>query len=61
MTGEKPQEWVKWSHLAEWCYNTSYHNSIKASPYEAIYGKGPRMHILARVEVPNLMCWKGVY
>lgn len=45
MTGDKPRDWVKWLLLAEWWYNTNYHSSIKASPYEVIYGKSPTMHL----------------
>ncbi|GJT80827.1 putative reverse transcriptase domain-containing protein [Tanacetum coccineum] len=30
--------WVKYLPLAEFSYNNSYHASIKAAPYEALYG-----------------------
>ncbi|WVZ14811.1 hypothetical protein V8G54_012377 [Vigna mungo] len=39
------QGWSKWLPLAEWWYNTTYHNSIKASPYEIVYGQTPRNHL----------------
>ncbi|GJW41164.1 putative reverse transcriptase domain-containing protein [Tanacetum coccineum] len=38
--------WVKYMPLAEFSYNNSYHSSIKAAPYEALYGRkcqSPRM------------------
>ncbi|GJU32212.1 putative reverse transcriptase domain-containing protein [Tanacetum coccineum] len=31
--------WVKHLPLAEFSYNNSYHASIKAAPYEALYGR----------------------
>nr|GFB03807.1 putative reverse transcriptase domain-containing protein [Tanacetum cinerariifolium] len=31
--------WVKHLPLAEFSYNKSYHTSIKAAPYEALYGR----------------------
>ncbi|GJY00584.1 putative reverse transcriptase domain-containing protein [Tanacetum coccineum] len=31
--------WVKHLPLAEFSYNNSYHTSIKATPYEALYGQ----------------------
>nr|GFC39623.1 putative reverse transcriptase domain-containing protein [Tanacetum cinerariifolium] len=31
--------WVKHLPLAEFSYNNSYHTSIKAAPYEALYGQ----------------------
>ncbi|GKF33005.1 putative reverse transcriptase domain-containing protein, partial [Tanacetum coccineum] len=31
--------WVKHLPLAEFSYNSSYHASIKAAPYEALYGQ----------------------
>ena len=40
-TSDKPKEWVKWLPWAEWWYNTSYHSSIKMTPFEAVYGQPP--------------------
>ena len=34
-----PQDWSKWLALVEWWYNTTYHNTIKFSPYEVVYGQ----------------------
>ena len=45
MFGDKPKEWLKYLPLAEWWYNTNFHSSIKASPYEIVYGKKPPMHL----------------
>jgi transposase InsO family protein len=30
--------WVKWLHLGEHCYNTTYHMSVGMSPFRALYG-----------------------
>ncbi|CAL9074791.1 unnamed protein product, partial [Musa textilis] len=30
---------TKWLPWAEWWYNTTYHSSIKCTPYEALYGR----------------------
>jgi hypothetical protein len=29
--------WVKWLHLGEYCYNTTYHMSIGMSPFQDLY------------------------
>nr|GEZ47544.1 putative reverse transcriptase domain-containing protein [Tanacetum cinerariifolium] len=42
--------WVKHLPLAECLYNNSYHASIKAAPYEALYGQKCR----------SSMCWAEV-
>lgn len=39
--GEKPKEWAKWLHWAEYSYNTSPHLSTKVSPFTIVYGKDP--------------------
>ncbi|GMJ12996.1 hypothetical protein HRI_004968800 [Hibiscus trionum] len=45
MTGEKPKECSDWLHLAEWWYNTSHHSAIGTSPFQALYGQEPSVHI----------------
>jgi hypothetical protein len=32
---------VSWLHLAEYCYNTSFHYSTKLTHFEAMYGYSP--------------------
>jgi len=34
----RSKSWGKWLPLAQWWYNTSYHNSIKKTPFEALFG-----------------------
>ena len=41
LTLEKQSQWVDWLPLAEWWYNTSFHNSSKMSPFLALYGYHP--------------------
>jgi len=38
MTTDAPQKGSNWLSLAEWWYNTTYHTSIHATPYEIVYG-----------------------
>ena len=45
MTGEKPKEWVLWLPLAEWWYNSNWHSSAGVTPFEAVYGQSPSIHI----------------
>jgi len=45
MTGEKPSEWVLWLPLAEWWYNSNWHSSTSVTPFEAVYGQPPTLHI----------------
>nr|GFA43728.1 putative reverse transcriptase domain-containing protein [Tanacetum cinerariifolium] len=42
--------WVKHLPLVEFSYNNSYHASIKAAPYEALYGQ----------KCQSLVCWAEV-
>jgi hypothetical protein len=37
VTGQQ-KAWVKWLHLGEHCYNTTYHMSIGMSPFRELYG-----------------------
>jgi hypothetical protein len=41
VTGDRPRAWVDWLAWAEYCYNTSYHSTLHASPFEVVYGRPP--------------------
>jgi len=38
---DNPKQWVSWLPWAEYWYNTSWHTSIRMTPYEAVYGVPP--------------------
>ncbi|KAH9791984.1 hypothetical protein KPL71_003946 [Citrus sinensis] len=40
-TQEKPSSWVSLLGWAEFSYNSSYHSSIKMSPFQALFGRPP--------------------
>ena len=39
--GDNPKGWSNWLTMVEYCYNTSYHTSLKSTPFEAIYDYPP--------------------
>jgi hypothetical protein len=41
MTFDNPKKWMSWLSSAEWWYNTSYHSSLKLTPFQALYGFAP--------------------
>jgi hypothetical protein len=41
VTGDRPRAWVDWLAWAEYCYNTSYHSTLRATPFEVVYGRPP--------------------
>jgi len=58
MCVESPHKWVKWLTIAEWWYNTTYHTTIKATPYE-IMGKLLLFIFHIYRENPTLIWWIG--
>jgi hypothetical protein len=41
MAFQEPKKWAEWLPAAEWWYNSSYHSSLKTTPFEALYGYPP--------------------
>jgi hypothetical protein len=41
MTGDRPRAWLDWLPWAEFCYNSSYHSALKATPFQVVYGRSP--------------------
>ncbi|KAG8655560.1 hypothetical protein MANES_04G056666v8 [Manihot esculenta] len=39
--GDKLKSWVEWLPWAEFCYNTSFHTTLKTFPFQVIYGCAP--------------------
>jgi len=40
-TSNQPKEWGKWLAWAEYSYNTSWHSTIKNTPFTVLYGRDP--------------------
>lgn len=51
MTFQEPRCWMNWLPHAEWWYNTSYHTSLKMTPFQALYGYPPPQ--FGRVTLPK--------
>ena len=47
-TMKRPEDWHLLVKEAEWVHNTTYHASLKRSPYEATRGFAPPLHGLGR-------------
>jgi hypothetical protein len=37
----QPKKWHSWLSMAEWWYNSSFHTSLKMTPFQALYGFPP--------------------
>lgn len=40
-TSAHPTKWMDWISWAQYCYNTSYHTSLHATPFEVVFGRQP--------------------
>ncbi|XP_010491426.2 PREDICTED: uncharacterized protein LOC104769009 [Camelina sativa] len=45
MCSDKPHLWSSWLPLAEFWYNTNFHTATQMSPFEAVYGQSPPVHL----------------
>lgn len=41
LVGNRPRRWLEWLSWAEYCYNTSQHSHLRATPFELVYGHPP--------------------
>jgi hypothetical protein len=41
LAGVRPRFWLQWLPWAEFCYNSSYHTTLKCSPFKVVYGRDP--------------------
>jgi len=41
LVGDRPRSWLQWLPWAEYCFNTSYQTSLKATPFQVVYGRDP--------------------
>ena len=41
LTRDRPRQWLEWLPWAEFCYNSSYQQSLKTSPFQLVYGRSP--------------------
>lgn len=61
-TSYQPRAWVDWLSKVEYCYNTSFHTTLRTTPFEVVYGHPPppllphRAKTAATEVVDSLLC-----
>jgi hypothetical protein len=51
MSFTEPKKQSSWLSLAKWWYNTTYHTSLKCTPFQALYGYPPPL--ISEIMVPG--------
>jgi hypothetical protein len=41
LLGDRPCQWLQWLPWAEYCYNISFHSSLRSTPFKVVYGREP--------------------
>ena len=41
LAGDRPRSWLQWLPWAEFCFNSSYQTTLRASPFQVVYGRSP--------------------
>jgi hypothetical protein len=41
LTGDRPQQWLQWLPWVEYCYNTSFHSSLRSTLFKVAYSQEP--------------------
>jgi hypothetical protein len=41
LAGDRPRSWLQWLPWVEFCYNSSYHTTLKTTPFKVVYGRDP--------------------
>jgi hypothetical protein len=50
---DDPKHWRKWLSLAEFWYNSSFHSSLRCSPFKALYKTDPNFGGMPNLTVAN--------
>ena len=41
ITGDRPRAWLDWLPWVEYCYNNTYHSTLRTTPFQVVYGRSP--------------------
>jgi hypothetical protein len=41
LTSNRTRQWLQWLLWAEFCYNSTYHSSLRTSSFRVVYGRDP--------------------
>jgi hypothetical protein len=41
LAGDRPRHWLQWLPWVEYCYNSSFHSSLRSTPFRVVYDRDP--------------------